>query len=80
MKATSAEGVGGVRFPLTVRGQLLEVDIDGEKRTVTYLLREGSELVNKHHDQDIVLTVGVPVEKKILRGRPKASDAKRAEA
>jgi alpha,alpha-trehalose phosphorylase len=75
-----AEGVGGVRFPLTVRGQLLEVDIDGEKRAVTYLLREGSELLIKHHNEDIALTVGVPVEKKILRGRLRASATKSAEA
>ena len=44
--------------------------------TVTYLLREGSELVIKHHDEAVTLTVGVPVEKKILRGRSGASDAK----
>jgi alpha,alpha-trehalose phosphorylase len=74
-----AEDVGGVRFPLTIRGQLLEVDIDGDKRAVTYLLREGSELVIKHHDEAITLTVGVPVEKAILRGRPKVSTAKSAE-
>ena len=71
-----AEGVGGVRFPLTVRGQLLEVDIDGDKRVVTYLLREGSELQIKHHDEAVTLTMGVPVEKKILRGRPRVSDGK----
>ena len=71
-----AAGVGGVRFPLTIRGQLLEVDIDGERRVVTYVLREGSELVIKHHDEAVVLTVGAPVEKKILRGRFRAADTK----
>ncbi|MFQ5938236.1 MAG: glycosyl hydrolase family 65 protein, partial [Acidiferrobacterales bacterium] len=59
--------VEGVRFRLTVRGQLLEVDLDGPKGTATYLLREGSELIIKHHSEAVRLTVGVPVSKKILR-------------
>ena len=51
-----------LRFPLTIRGQVLEVDI--QKQTVTYLLREGSELVISHQDQEVRLTVGEPVEMK----------------
>ena len=40
------EALEGFRFPLTIRGQELEVNI--EKDQVTYLLRKGSELVLTH--------------------------------
>lgn len=46
-----------LKFPLTIRGQELEVDIGQE--SVTYLLRKGSELVITHQSEDIVLQVGV---------------------
>ena len=52
------EGLEGVRFPLTIRGQELEVHI--EKDQVTYLLRQGSELVITHWGEDIILSVGEP--------------------
>ena len=48
-----------LRFPLTIRGQRLAVDITPE--SVTYLLEAGSELVITHVGEDIELTVGVPV-------------------
>jgi alpha,alpha-trehalose phosphorylase len=45
-----------LRFPLTVRGQRLEVDIhDG---SVTYLVREGAGLTIRHFDEEIKLTEG----------------------
>jgi alpha,alpha-trehalose phosphorylase len=48
-----------VRFPLTIRGQELEVDITQE--TVTYLLRGGSRLTVAHQGKDLELSVGIPV-------------------
>jgi alpha,alpha-trehalose phosphorylase len=51
------EAVEGIRFVLTVRGQELEIDM--ERNAVTYLLRQGSELVITHQGQDITLSVGV---------------------
>ena len=52
-----------LKFPLTIRGQELEVDIGQE--SVTYLLRKGAELAIKHQSEDIVLMVGVPVSMKL---------------
>ena len=43
-----------LRFPLTYRGQLLEVEIGPE--TVTYVLREGERLVIRHETEAIPLT------------------------
>jgi alpha,alpha-trehalose phosphorylase len=43
-----------LRFPLTYRGQLLEVEIGPE--TVTYVLREGEHLVIHHETEAIPLT------------------------
>jgi alpha,alpha-trehalose phosphorylase len=43
-----------LRFPLTYRGQLLEVEIGPE--TVTYVLREGEHLVIRHETEAIPLT------------------------
>jgi alpha,alpha-trehalose phosphorylase len=48
----------GMSFKLTVRGQRLAVDIDGEKRMVTYRLEEGAELIFKHEDEEVKLTSG----------------------
>ncbi len=48
-----------IRFPLTVRGQLLEVDI--HRDTTTYSLREGDDLVFQHEDEEIRLSTENPV-------------------
>jgi alpha,alpha-trehalose phosphorylase len=45
---------GILRFPLTYRGQMLEVEISLE--TVTYTLREGEHLVIRHETEEIQLT------------------------
>ncbi|MGH8565246.1 MAG: glycoside hydrolase family 65 protein [Gammaproteobacteria bacterium] len=47
-----------LRFPLTYRGQRLEVEIGLE--TVTYALREGACLVIRHETEDIQLTSAQP--------------------
>jgi len=52
-----------LRFPLTIRGQQLLVDINRE--SATYLLREGSELVIEHEGEEIKLSKGVAVTKKL---------------
>jgi alpha,alpha-trehalose phosphorylase len=43
-----------LRFPLTYRGQMLEVEIGPE--TVQYSLREGEGLVIRHEREEIQLT------------------------
>jgi alpha,alpha-trehalose phosphorylase len=43
-----------LRFPLTYRGQLLEVEIALDK--VEYALREGERLVIRHETEEIHLT------------------------
>jgi alpha,alpha-trehalose phosphorylase len=52
-----------LRFPLTIRGQQLLVDIDRE--SATYLLRDGLALVIEHEGEEIKLSKGVPVTKKL---------------
>jgi alpha,alpha-trehalose phosphorylase len=52
-----------LRFPLTIQGQDLQVDIAQD--AVTYLLRTGSELAITHQDEDVNLAVGVPVTVKL---------------
>jgi len=47
-----------IRFPLTVRRQLLEVDVNHRK--ATYTLRRGEALVIKHQGQEIRLTAETP--------------------
>jgi alpha,alpha-trehalose phosphorylase len=54
-----------VRFRLTIRGQVLEVRVNREKESVSYLLLEGSHLVIRHYNEDIGLSVGVPVSARI---------------
>jgi alpha,alpha-trehalose phosphorylase len=54
-----------LRFPLIIKGQVLEVDMDGGERCVTYLLREGTGLVITHQGQEIRLSPGVSVSAKI---------------
>ncbi|MEX5217682.1 MAG: hypothetical protein NW701_07635 [Nitrospira sp.] len=48
-----------LRFKLTVRGQLLEVD--ARPNATTYTLHEGAGLVIVHEDRDIELSPGKPV-------------------
>jgi alpha,alpha-trehalose phosphorylase len=43
-----------LRFPLTCRSQMLEVEIGLD--TVTYALREGERLVIRHETEEIQLT------------------------
>jgi alpha,alpha-trehalose phosphorylase len=51
-----------LRFPLTIRGQLLEVDITHE--ATTYLLREGEGLSIEHNGEEVRLPRGMPVSMK----------------
>jgi len=48
-----------VKFPITIRGQIMDVEID--QKQVTYALREGKKLVFKHKDQKITLKRSLPV-------------------
>lgn len=48
-----------LRLPLTIRGQLLVVDIGQD--AVTYLLQQGAGLTVTHQGEDISLAEGVPV-------------------
>jgi alpha,alpha-trehalose phosphorylase len=48
------ERVAGVRFPLTLGGSVLEVDIALEG--VTYTLREGKGVVIWHEDEEVRLS------------------------
>jgi len=52
------EGNAILRFPVTYRGQLLEVEIGLDK--VEYTLREGERLVIRHEMQELELTRKVP--------------------
>jgi alpha,alpha-trehalose phosphorylase len=45
-------------FPLTYRGQVLEVGINPD--STTYSLRQGERLVIRHEDEEITLTAGEP--------------------
>jgi len=47
-------GMKRIRFPLTIRGQVLEVNI--ERESVTYSLREGDGLVFRYGDEEIRLS------------------------
>jgi alpha,alpha-trehalose phosphorylase len=53
------KGLLRLQFPLSRRGQVLEVGIEPE--TTSYLLREGSELTIRHRDQEVKLSLGKPV-------------------
>jgi alpha,alpha-trehalose phosphorylase len=50
---------GILRFPLTYRGQMLEVEIGSQ--TVQYALREGDRLVIRHEKEEIQLTPEHPL-------------------
>jgi alpha,alpha-trehalose phosphorylase len=56
-----------LRFPLTYRGQLLEVEIGLDK--VEYVLREGERLVIRHEEQEIELTRENPRAVRPVSGR-----------
>jgi alpha,alpha-trehalose phosphorylase len=53
--------IEGLRFHLTIQGQLLTVDIEGRKGQTTYLLREGSGLTFGHMADELKLELGKPV-------------------
>ena len=53
--------IEGLRFHLTIQGQLLTVDIEGRKGQTTYLLREGSGLTIGHLEEEFKLEPGKPV-------------------
>ena len=55
----------GLKFRVTVRGQLLEVDFDKEQLKVTYRLLEGTKLTIRHEDEDIELEINRPVSREI---------------
>jgi alpha,alpha-trehalose phosphorylase len=58
-KPRITEGIQRLRFRLTIRGQVLEVDI-GCNGT-TYTLHQGAGLVITHEDRDIELSLGKPI-------------------
>ena len=53
--------IEGLRFHLTVQGQLLMVDIEEHEAKTTYLLREGTGLTIVHMEQELKLEPGKPV-------------------
>jgi alpha,alpha-trehalose phosphorylase len=50
--------VEGLRFHLTIRGQLLTVEINGRKGETTYLLRDGAGLTIGHLEEELKLEPG----------------------
>ena len=50
---------GRLRFPLTYRGQILDVEFGPD--AATYSLREGDGLVMRHEDEEITLSPKTPV-------------------
>jgi alpha,alpha-trehalose phosphorylase len=60
--------IEGLRFQLTIQGQLLTVDIEGRKGQATYLLREGSGLTIGHLGEDLKLEPGNPVSRAFNHG------------
>ena len=52
------EGLQRLRFPLSIQGQTLEINLEPE--VSTYLLREGSQLNIWHKDQQVTLYQGIP--------------------
>jgi alpha,alpha-trehalose phosphorylase len=51
---------GIMRFPLTMLGQRIVVEIDATARTVNYSLHEGDGLMLRHEDEEIRLTKDAP--------------------
>src|SRR5258708_23242884 len=56
-----------LRFPVTYRGQMLELEIGLEK--VEYTLREGESLISRHEREEIKLTRESPVAVRPVSGR-----------
>jgi alpha,alpha-trehalose phosphorylase len=56
-----------LRFPITYRGQMLEIEIGAE--TVEYALREGEGLVIRHETEAIELTREHPIAVRPVSGR-----------
>jgi alpha,alpha-trehalose phosphorylase len=52
------KGLKRLYFPLSLRGQVLEINVEPE--ISTYLLRKGSQLTIWHQDQNVTLSRGVP--------------------
>jgi len=57
-----------IRFPLTVRGQVLDVDMDRER--ITYSLREGEGLEIHHKGEEIRITTNVSIARP-LKSKPR---------
>jgi alpha,alpha-trehalose phosphorylase len=64
------ESVKRLRFPLTIRDQLLEVDVNRE--TITYSLLEGEGLTIRHEGEEIRLSPDAPSVVRI-HSKPKAA-------
>ena len=60
---------GKLRFPLTVRGHLLDVEIDADARVARYTLKEGERLAIFHEDEEIQLTQDDPMVTRPLEAR-----------
>jgi alpha,alpha-trehalose phosphorylase len=58
------ESHASLKFPLTFRGQVLDVEISVD--STTYSLREGERLVIRHEDEEITLTRSNPVTRQTL--------------
>jgi alpha,alpha-trehalose phosphorylase len=67
--------IEGLRFHVTVQGQLLTVDIDVQKGVSTYLLREGTGLTIGHVGEELKLERG----QSISRGFKRTSRAAQAD-
>jgi alpha,alpha-trehalose phosphorylase len=63
-------GLDRLRFPLTIRGQILDVEITQE--SATYTLREGDGLTIWHEEEELALRPGAPLTKPVRSG-PQAS-------
>jgi alpha,alpha-trehalose phosphorylase len=64
-----------LRFPLSIRGQVLEVSIDQD--SITYSLREGDGLIIRHQDQEVRVLPDSPISKS-LRSRPRPGGGKKS--
>ena len=52
------KGLKRLNFPLSIRGQVLEINVEPE--ISTYLLREGSQFTLWHYGEKVTLSPGVP--------------------
>jgi alpha,alpha-trehalose phosphorylase len=60
-----------LKFPVTWRGSVIEVDIAPD--STTYTLRKGDPMVIRHEDEEITLTPMIPVERPTLKPLKTAS-------